>query len=70
MSQTKLTHVQQLHKGNAALHDDLNAEFLALSKFSREALLIAARRILILERQQKFVVVALLCVAAVLLSRL
>lgn len=64
MSQAKLTHVQRLHQGNAALHDDLNAEFLALSKFTREALLIAARRILILERQQRIAAIGLLAASA------
>lgn len=66
MSQAKFTHVQTLRAQTETVHNDLNAEFLALSKVTREGLLMSAGRIVTLEREVRLLVAGLVLAAAVL----
>jgi len=63
MSQAKLTHVQTLREETKTIHNDLNAEMLALSKITREGLLMTASRVVALEHAQRLLVAALLAMA-------
>lgn len=72
MSQAKLSHVQNLRQETKSIHNDLNAEMLALSKVTREGLLRMAGRVVALERERRLIVaelVLLTCVVAWLVFR-
>jgi len=63
---SKLSHVQTLRAETQGVHNDLNAEFLALSKMTREGILMSAGRIIALEREVRLIVAGLVLAAVVL----
>jgi len=66
MSQAKLTRVQALRAQTEAVHDNLNAEMLALSKITREGLIMAAGRVVTLEREVRLLTAGLVLATVVL----
>jgi len=63
---SKLSHVQTLRAETQGVHRDLNAEMLALSKVTREGILMSAGRIIALEREVRLIVAGLVLAAVVL----